>query len=502
MYVLGRRLAENGVAGAIRAESVAAMFDPGPAAEAVLAEVLAALAVEVQAAPPAAEPPVAPARPASRADEVHSAGSYRRLLQNGGPKGSGETEHMRVHPVPWPSVERVCADSFALLSPAVGGGPMTRGLLLARLYAAEQEMRVEKYDSHVRRAVALLSLSNALLDDEGRLRLHPEVADAGDIRWAALGIMLRLLAVRLEEKGVAEPIRAEAFVAAIEAGPLTDQMVPEIARAIEGMYQPADAGEPQPTEDVYADSSDADLAPSPADSAPPREAVTDDANEPAPVTEVVEVELVSDEAAPVAAEPGYRPEPAANPDPADWDPFAFDAVLPESPAPIVPQPDPEPQGQPPGSGVIDVSAITSAAVAAVVEPAPPASAPDQPAMHEPKPEPLALPPDDELQLGVHVGDWDTDQDSIFSDPELGIERITERLTGSSTRLAQPPLSAVTPVDDDDALFSDPDGGVERITERLTGSSARLAPRLPPAESASRIARITPRPLPPSPPESA
>ena len=154
--------------------------------------------IDLPAAAAVAPPP--PARPRPPAGGLHTAAAYRKLLQNGGPKGSGDTEHMRVLPVPWPSVERVCADTFARLAPAAGGGPMPRDELLARLYESDAEARVPKYDTHVRRAVALFGLANALLEADGRVGLHPEVADAGDIRWAALGVTLRLLAVRLEEE--------------------------------------------------------------------------------------------------------------------------------------------------------------------------------------------------------------------------------------------------------------------------------------------------------------
>ena len=152
------------------------------------------------------------------------------------------------------------------------------------------------------------------------------------------------------------------------------------------------------------------------------------------------LELPPDEAAPAASGPPTEV-------------IAVELITDAPPAP------PEPHGAP--SGVIDVAALTRAAVAD------------------------AALPDDDLPLAVHVGDWPGDEDSVF----IGAERAT----GSSTRLAPAPRS---PDDDDDALFLDPDS-IERITERLTGSSARLAPRLPPA---SRIARIALPP--PFPPESA
>ena len=502
MYVLGRRLAENGVSGPIRPDAVVEMFEPGDATEAATAEIQAALASDEE--PVLAAP--APAKPAAPASELHTPSAYRRLLQNGGPKDSGETEHMRIQPAPWPSVERVCADTFTLLSPDAGGGPMPRGLLMGKLYEAGKPLRIEKYDTHVRRAVGLLTLSNAILEDGGRLALHPEVGDAGDIRWAALGMALRLLAVRLEEKGVSEPIRAEAFVAAIEAGPLTDQMIPEIAHAIGGMYQSVAA--PATTESAAA-----------ADVIEEHEVEVVEEDDPAPVTDVEVVsEAEEPEPEPVRDMPGYRPEPVTAAEPTDWDPFAFDAELPETPppAPTGPKRDYASSAESSKSGIIDVGAITSAAVASADSQLPTSEAPTA-KLGPPDPEPLVFapevassrppapgtkpPPADEPPVALRVGDWSSDEDSIFSDPDLGIEKITERLTGSSTRLAPRLPAPVPPVDDDDALFTDPDGGLERITERLTGSSARLAPRMP-ADPISRVARIKPQPPPKFPPESA
>jgi len=83
------------------------------------------------------------------------------LLKAGGPKGS-ETEAFKVLPVPWTSVERICADTFTLLAPAVGGGPLTREQFTPRLLDAGKELFVEKYDQHVRRVIGILRLSGDL----------------------------------------------------------------------------------------------------------------------------------------------------------------------------------------------------------------------------------------------------------------------------------------------------------------------------------------------------
>ncbi len=499
LFVLNLRLSENKVEGPLRPESVVALFDPGPDIERATAEILAALA-DASAEPATPPAPVASVKPAPRADDnhVHTTDGYRRLLQKGGPKGSGETEHMRVQPAPWPSVARVCADAFAALSPP-GAAPMQRGQFLERLYAAEKEMCVENYRSHVRRAFALLGLSHAILEENDRVTLHPEVAEPGDIRWAVLGIMLKLVAIRLEEKGVAEPVRPDVFVAAIEAGPFTDEMLPEIARAVQGMYQAADEATPEPEQEPVT----AELVPH---AELQLEVATDYVNEPVPVVDAAHAS---------AAEPTA----ARGADPSDWDPFAFDGALPVTSPGFLPRV----EESSPASGV-DVAAITSAAVAAVIEPAvqvlPVAESTAPPGIA-----PLDLPeselvvfapaldvppdrPDDELPLEAPVAEWLTDDDSIFSEPEIGPVRITERLTGSSARLGAPPPLSVQPYADDDALFSDPND-IERITERLTGSSTRLAQRLPSAEKRAALSKMISPPLPPPavqppppPPESA
>ncbi len=516
VYVLGCRLSENGVKGPIRPESVAAMFDPGPHTEQATAEARAALAAAV--AEPAlvapAPPPVTPAKPVARADEnhIHTPDGYRRLLQKGGPKNSGDSEHMRVHTTPWPSVVRVCADAFDALSPA--GTTMQRGQFLERLYAAEQEMCADNYRSHVRRAFTLLGVSHAILEDGDRVTLHPEVAEPGDIRWAVLGTMLKLVAIRLEEKGVANRVQPDVFVAAIEAGPFTDEMLPEITRAIEDMYLTADGSEPEPVT--------VDLAPEP--EAQPATGA-DDTPEPVPVDDaeananaVATVEPANEAAVPQA-------------EPMDWDQFAFDGSLPEYSTTASAVAEPYPAHDPTAAGAlgIDVAVLTDAAVATVVEPAVQVIAVSEPASTTetvPPPEavselvvfapPLVIeaapgpqqpaPPVDKIPLESPDVDW-LDDDSILSVSGVPVDRVAERLTGSSTRLA--PLTTTAPYADDDSVFSDSEFSADRITERLTGSSAQLAPLMPlPAETRMPVTKISlpqlhaPHVPPPSPPESA
>ncbi len=465
VYVLGCRLSENSVAGPIQPDSVAAMFDPGPAAESATAEIVAALAradarAEAEPVAQVATTPVIP-KTTTRADDnhVHTPDTYRKLLQNGGPLGSGETEHQRIHIAPWPSVERACTDTFAALSPA--GTTLQRGQFLERLYAAEKEMCVDNYRSHMRRAFSLLGLSHAILEEDDRVTLHPEVADASDIRWAVLGTMLQLLAVRLSEKGAAEPIRSDVFVAAIEAGPFTDEMIPEIARAVQSMYQESDGAGAEDKVQL--------------------EAVVDHTSALLPLADVEE-NAIEDLANELARASELQTGPMSGAEPG-WD--SFDGVLPEyaTTAPPVEELEPFPDPIETSASVIDVAALTSAAVAAVIEPAvqviPVAANSDVFTQSESElvvfappleVNPAPVPPSDGRPLEVPVVEWLVDDDAIFSESEFGGDRITERLTGSSTPFAP----------------------------------------LPPAETQVSVARIQsppslavePSPLPPSPSESA
>ncbi|AMV26805.1 NYN domain protein [Gemmata sp. SH-PL17] len=430
VYVLNCRLSENGVKGPIRAESLAAAFDSGTAMEQATAEIVTALAEPEFAPPPAASRP-------SQVSGVHTPDEYRKLLQKGGAKGT-DTEHTRIHPTPWPSIERVCADTFTALHPSAGGaGTLQRGQLLERLYATEDDMRVDNYRSHVRRAFTLLGLSHAILEEDERVSLHPDVTEPGHIRWAVLGIMLKLLAIRLEEKGVPEPIQPEAFVAAIEAGPFTDELLPEIATTILSVYQSSDETELVPILEPDA-------------TAPTEEsaefAAADSVENSAPMEEATAL---------------------------DVDPFAFDSELFDKP------PHPEPPKAPelvdvPASEIVDVSAITSEAVAAVIEPAvqviPIADV-----------EPLPIPSESELVVFAPsvenegepveevtpVAEWVPDEDVLFSGLEIGAERFP---AGSSTRLVPPSAETRAPAD--------------KITPPSIPPSALLPP------------------LPPSPPEPA
>ena len=173
-HVLNGRLAESAVPGGVRPEALAAVFEPGAALEQVTAEVVAALA---QPAPT----PQPVRRPAPSVEETHTPANYLKLLKLGGLRGS-ETEGLKILPVPWPSVERVCADAFPLLCPATGGGPATRDDLCVRLIEAGKELCVERYDQHVRRALGLLRVAGELGDESGAFALNADITSAADLR--------------------------------------------------------------------------------------------------------------------------------------------------------------------------------------------------------------------------------------------------------------------------------------------------------------------------------
>ncbi len=355
-YILGLlkcRLTESSCVGDIRPDQLAAVFDPGPALDEATAEFTAALAE------PAPQPPPRPVKltpkPAAVVEELHTAAGYVKLLKVGGAKGS-ETEAFKVLPVPWPSVERICEDTFTLLCPGTGGAPLPRDQLTAKLIDAGKELYIEKYDQHVRRVLGVLRLAGDVSEENGLMTLNGAVTDGHNLRSRALGFLLELLRLRLEDRGAYDPIRPLAFAAALEAGPLTDRLIAEITPAIAWLYKPVDD--------------------EPAEVSPPIEV-------PAPVPEA------DPDAVPVGLEvdPGPAPTEPLVPEPVpakpDWDAYSFDGVLPEIDTgndPLPPEVRHEVEQPPavmmsaptalptdPPSGVyrdVDIAEITSMAVAA------------------------------------------------------------------------------------------------------------------------------------------
>lgn len=235
--VLRIRLAESGTTGEARAEQLAAVFDSGAAADEATREFAAALAET----PPE---PLAPKPAPTPAEDLHTAVGYVKLLKAGGEKGS-ETAIYKVLPVPWSSVERVCADAFDILSAA--GAPLPREQLSARLIDAGKELSAEKYEQHVRRALGILRLAGDIVEDGSAVSLGADVVSGFDLRGRALAFLLQLLQLRLEERGEYDPIRAREFVAALDAGPLTEKLIEEVEPAIAWLYRPDDFPEDVPT---------------------------------------------------------------------------------------------------------------------------------------------------------------------------------------------------------------------------------------------------------------
>jgi uncharacterized LabA/DUF88 family protein len=401
-YVLKCRLADTGVTGEARPDVLAAVFDPGADLERATAEIAAALAEPPPVAPTPEPAPVAPPkpRPVPSSDDHHTAASYSKLLKAGGAKGS-DTESYKVLPVPWPSVERVCTDLVPLM--AALEAPLGRDQLTARVIEAGREAYIERYDQHVRRALAIFRTAGDLTEAEGVCALNPDVTSGPELRNRALAFLLQLLQLRLEELSVYEPIRPREFASAIEAGPLTDALVTEIEPAIAWLYRPADGAPAVEAEPV------------PAPAAPDSGVV------------LVEVEEVS---APALA-PEAAPVEATPLDDADYE---FDGALPGEPdlVPVAHRDALAPPAETPSEsmGIVNVARITSEAVAAAGEPAP--------AVPVPVPDADAAPaPDDEFALAVPVGDWLTEGDPLGA----AVEALPEEPVTAERHVEAAPLTA-------------------------------------------------------------
>ncbi len=434
-YVLNSRLSESGVAGTIRPDTLAAVFEPGPALERATAEVATALARPGPARPPEALEPGPPS-----ADDTHTPAGYLKLLKAGGAKGS-ETESLKVLPVPWPSVERACADAFPLLYAGAGGGPLPRDRFHALLCAAGKDLFIEQYPQHVRRVLGILRVAGDVTEENGTIALAPDVATAQELRNRALAFLLQLLQLRLEERGHFDPIRPREFVAALEGGPFTDRLIEEVTPTIVWLYRPDAEGDSgaEGTDPLPEPEAAANVAPerSEPDSEPPF-------CDPPPESDVIVVgaELDTDTPDPATPPVAPRSEP-------DGDSYAFDGVLPDTDEAVevsfdTNEPITEAPTDPPSAvfGVVDVAVITSEAVAAATEPHPvePAAGtgapvtrsnrPDEPTARPPEREPFPCaaiaahapptepdhPPQDDVFGTVPVADWLPEGDPLFSDP--------------------------------------------------------------------------------------
>jgi uncharacterized LabA/DUF88 family protein len=320
--VLAQRLREQHVAGRVRPDVFAATLEAGPAAEPVAAEVAAALAAPVAAEP---EPATRPEpQPAPAGDESHTAAGYTKLLQAGGSKGC-ETEAMKVPPVPWPVVERICDAAFGLLAPRVGGRPMPWDDVQDRLVGAVADESTGDPDRHVRRVLGMLRTAELTAEQDDLLSLRDDIDTAEELRWRVLMFALSLLHYRLGERGIPGPIHPDRFAESLDAGPLTARITAEVASVIPQL----DAEEPAPAEQPAAAE---EPTPAPAEAAPeqteaaPEQAEGDEDEVPIATAEAFEAEpegatpsllsgpLMLDPAV-VADESEPEPEPESQPEP-------------------------------------------------------------------------------------------------------------------------------------------------------------------------------------------
>jgi hypothetical protein len=311
-----------------------------------------------------------------------------------------------------------------------------------------------------------------LNEENGTVGLNADITSALELRNRALAFLLQLLQLRLEERELYDPIHPHAFVAAIEAGPLTDRVLEEVTPAITWLYRPAEEESEAAAPVLPATVPDIQLEP-----------VASTNSEvftplPGPDSGVVEVgiELVVTETRLVLAptsDHAKPPEPAnAAPEPT-WDPYAFDGALPDADPPTEAnyntppdasqQPEAAQETNPAAEsttamfGVVDVAVITSEAVAAAAAESP------SPPVPEPEPEPFAFAPPvtspapsangthpeaADILTAVPVGDWLPDGDPLF--PEVALPSVASPAPPAETalpvaKIAPPPLpTAIQP----------------------------------------------------------
>ncbi|MCI0703444.1 MAG: NYN domain-containing protein [Planctomycetia bacterium] len=361
--VLNCRLAEASVEDSIQPESLARLFDPGSALDQAEREFSTALTET---------PAVCSCVPLPGMENIHTSSGYLKLLKAGGAKGS-ETEALKILPAPWPSVERVCVDVFAALAPAAGGAPMPHDQLYTRLVEAGEELCIEHYDQHARRALGILRVAGELTEENGLVSLKADLPSAQELRNRGLAFLLDLLRYRLQEREIFDPIDPQTFVTALEAGPLTDVLLEEVTPAIAWLYR-SDQSEltdiepiPEPALELPADDS------CPASTVTQQFTELPDTEEPLPLEELEESALESDlgpdEGRPYSLDdlpPSSVESPSAVADD-DSEEVTFqkpveDTIGDESPSVGDPRRD--------TSGVLDVAVITREAIAAGNEDSP------------------------------------------------------------------------------------------------------------------------------------
>jgi uncharacterized LabA/DUF88 family protein len=328
-YVLTDRLARGKVPGAVRAEALADLFEPGEARAAALAECAAALAQPE----PAAEPETAPAPP-----EWHTADKYRELLANPAPAATGKAAY-RYAPMPWAAIARACDDTFALLAPAAGGAPIPRREFRDRLTARGAHFGPQ-YPLFARRIVPLLLAADVITDAEGEhTALHERIEENWHPSAAVVIFLIETLRARLDESGCADPIDADALLDALDAGDLRDELRVPVERIVRGAPDPQSESEPaapqlesEPVapERAQPEAVAPECAPDVPESAPPN-----------PHPEPVPLALDGESGARPEPEPAFARPDATEPDPGSLAPVAVE-LLAEAVAEPVAEPAPEP----------------------------------------------------------------------------------------------------------------------------------------------------------------
>jgi hypothetical protein len=267
----------------------------------------------------------------------------------------------------------------------------------------------------------MLRVAGELAELDGLVSLNPEVGSARELRNRALAFLLDLLRYRLEERAITDPIRPLAFAAALDAGPLTEQLAEEVAPNIAWLYR---------SESLAARSIE------PGAEGPAADAL---AEAPFAAEPLCEPELYSLDDA--SEQPGEVGVPAIE--------RAAEESGAESPPPVPKQGD--------SFSEIDMDALTREAVAAghedppVLTPLPPVEpgALDLPAEPEELPRPPARAPDTQtLPPAVPVADWVSDPKMPlprFGPPDRpGPQHRTDPATGFDKIAPPPPTSAKPP----------------------------------------------------------
>jgi hypothetical protein len=308
------------------------------------------------------------------------------------------------------------------------------------------------------------------------VELHSAISDAEHLRELALSELLKLVIRRLGEKGVAGPVRADAFLAAIDAAGRSD-LEPTISGwaaqlAAEGAENAGTAAKEFEPDPLAA----AEAAAGQGEHAPPDvlSAAEVSAAEPSLELDAPGLAIAAEVAPPrhSITEPGWAVTEAPE---AAGDVFGAEGRATAS------------VGGPP-SGVLDLAALTRDVTAA-------GALPDQP----PVPQPAAEP---ELTLLALEPEWLADEPGPAGPGEPPVLKLAEEVAEETPAV---PAGLQEPLSLDDAYpIAIPVG--DWLTDE---EPARAGPQPPPlpADARARLAKMTTPPTPaalqtPLPPESA